>query len=262
MEQISSVASAQTAVSSAASASTTAAGSVAAAAGIVWNAFQLVINSYEAAKAGKAFNELSNLNLNEGTFKQATSYAKERVKRKRIRRAVNAASSGIGIVSGAVGIAILAGVAATPAGWALMAAGLMIGVGILGYKIGKYLYKKHHRNNKASDLIIDIDSPDADVRDNATTYLIQVLGLDVGRCRELKANGQIGKLKQVIVERMENKRNIIAIQLVNILKNRENNPDFYGAVEIMRALDLDVGTIEADDPNKIKKKIVKALASW
>jgi hypothetical protein len=257
-QQINNVANVQSAANSA----TTATGSVAAAAGIVWNAFQLVLNAYEADKAGKAFDALQDISgVNRQTFPMAVKYAEKRVKRKRIRRAVNATNSGLGIVAGAVGIAIAAGVAATPAGWALMAAGLMIGVGILGYKIGKYAYKKLHRKDKASDLIIDMDSLIPEDKQNAEIYLTQVLGLDVETCREMKAKGQTGKLKADILERMENKRNVIAIQLLKALENKDG-PDYAGAVQILKALRLVDVEIIRKDPNKSKRNIVQALASW
>lgn len=247
------------AVKSGADAAATATGSVAVAAGILWNAYQLVINAKEAHKAGTALKALTL--LNQDSFVKAQEYAKARLKRKQIRRAVNAASSGLGLVAGAVGIAILAGVAATPAGWALMAAGLMIGVGILGYKIGKYIYKKRHRNNKASNLVIDLNSPIKEDRTNAEIYVIQVLGMDVQKCRQDIEEGRVGKLQQEIIQRMENKRLVIASQLLQTIKDEES-PDYDGAIEIITALGMDVDKLNAMAPDKAKQKIIKSLSAW
>jgi hypothetical protein len=250
------------AVQSAADSAANAAGGVAVAAGLIWNAFQLVLNSKEAHDAGKALKALNLIDA--GTFSKAQTYAKTRLKNKQVRRGVQAASSGLGIVAGGVGIAVLAGVAATPAGWALMAAGLMIGVGILGYKIGRYAYKKHHRNNHAADLIIDIGSPIDQIRQDAELYMTQVLGMDVERCRRIIDSGGIGTAKQEIMQRMENKRLVIAVQLLKTLSDEDSpNSDYSGAQQIIEALGLDLAKMkDTSRMEKNKQKIVKALSSW
>ena len=236
-----------------------ASGTVAGAAGIVWNAYQLIINAKDSDDSRKAYYELKDI-PNKDIFDKAIEYSKERLRRRAIRKGVAAASGALGVVAGAVGIAIAAGVAATPAGWALAAAGLIIGLSILGYKIGKSIYKKHHRRMKAKTLILDLDSVNIQDREYAETYLSSVLGLNLAWCHELIDTNELGKLNNEIISRMENKREIIAKQIQNILSTKsEGDSDYDAAAAIMGALKID---LELAKSAKGTAKIKKELASW